>query len=244
MVLLLQSEHQNVSPVVQAGIRDAEKRCPGFVAKMQELRARLGTVRVGFLDFGEAFWIDLGLHTTLRRCLEALTHDDALGQATRAFFDIPDARDARGNIIVESEVPAGAAIENSAILHSTIRDPGSVIRNGVVVGAKHGRLVMPQGGASLFAAVRDLRFAGPNGIAFRSVGDSLEIAPGGRHTSLFLGENPIPIVSNESVQKYNDDEYSKPILGNSLSFEEAGELVGAFDPREVDKRWRAYWNAL
>jgi hypothetical protein len=198
-------------------------------------------VRMGFLDFGEAFWIDLGLHTTLRRCLEALTTDDRMGRATRAFFGIPDERDRNGNIVIGSDLPAGARITNSVVINSTILDPDSVVNQSVVVGSRHHRLTMPSGGASLFAAVRDLQFSGENGIAFRSVGDALSISEGGRHTSLFLGGTPIPLVSNESIKVYDDSEYCHPILGNSLSFEEAGNRVGAIDPEQLEANWKAAW---
>jgi hypothetical protein len=234
------------SPIVQAGLRQAEARCPGLLAKMKELRARVlqtmgRPLRMGFLDFGEAFWIDLGLHTTLRRCLDALTEDDPVGRATRAFFDIPDARDANGNIVVDSTLPPGAKIKDSVIVNSTILDPDSVVTRGVVVGARHNRLAMPSGGTSLFSAVRDLQFDGDHGVAFRSIADVLHVPQGGRHTSLFLDGKAISMLSNESVKSYDDSEYSQPILGNPLSFEEAGNLVGAVDPQRLEETWKAAW---
>jgi hypothetical protein len=130
------------------------------------------------------------------------------------------------------------------ILNSTILDPQSVVNRGVVVGARHNRLSMPSGGASLFAAVRDMQFEGENGIAFRSVGDVLSIPQGGRHTSLFMNNAPVPMVSNESIKSYDDAEYSRPILGNSMSFEQAGNLVGAIDPQQLEENWRAAWKAV
>jgi len=246
MVLLLATEGEAQSPVVTAGIAQAEKRCPGFVSKMGELRVRIRQtlgrpIRIGFLDFGEAFWIDLGLHTTLRGCLESLIADSRLGTATRAFFDIPEVRDDRGNIIVGSQLPSGAHIRNSVVVNSTILDAGSVVNDSVVVGARHNRLSMPSGGAALFTAGRDLQFDGGQGIAFRSVGDALRIPQGGRHTTLFLEGGPVPLVSNESIRAYDDSEYAEPILGNTLSFEEAGNLVGALDPEKVETNWKSAW---
>jgi hypothetical protein len=246
MVLLLATEGDAQSPVVTAGIAQAEKRCPGFVSRMAELRARIlqtlgRPIRIGFLDFGEAFWIDLGLHTTLRGCLESLIADSRLGTATRAFFDIPESRDDRGNIMIGSQLPPGAHVRNSVIVNSTILDPGSILQDSVVVGARHNRLSMPSGGAALFTASRDLQFEGGQGIAFRSVGDALRIPQGGRHTTLFLEDGPVPLISNESIKAYDDSEYCAPILGNTLSFEKAGNLVGAQDPQEVETRWKSAW---
>jgi hypothetical protein len=234
------------APNVQAGLRQAEARCPGFAHKIADLRSRIHNamgrpVRMGFLDFGEAFWVDVGLHSTLRRCLHSLTVDDENGRATRAFFDIPDKRDQNGNIVINSHIPAGARITNSVLIDSTIVDSGSVVDRGVVVASRHNRLAMPAGGASLFAAVADLQFEGENGIAFRSVTDTLRIPEGGRHTCLYLEGAPIPMVSNESIKSYEGDEYAKPILSNALSFEEAGVRAGAIDPQQLEDNWKMAW---
>jgi hypothetical protein len=237
------------SPVAQAGIKQAEARCPGLTAKIGTLRDRVQAalgrpIRSGFLDFGEAFWIDLGLHATLRRCLEALTTNDLVGQATRGFFDIPEERDANHNVIIGSEVAPGARVANSVIINSTILDSESVIDRGVVVGSRHNRLTMPAGGASLFSAVRDLAFLGEHGITVRAVADALRIPAGGRYASLFLGGAPVPLESNESIRAYDDSEYCQPILGNSLSFEEAGIRVGAVDPLQLEADWKSAWAQL
>lgn len=224
----------------------AEARCPGIGARIKELRSRIlhtfgRPLRAGFLDFGEAFWVDIGLHTTLRRCLEALTEDGITGRATRAFFGIPDERDANGNIIIGSELAPAARIKGSVIINSTILDAASEVSGGVVVGSRHNRLMMRSGGASLFAAVRDLRFDGRNGIVFRSVGDAIAIPQGGRHTSLFLNETPVTLQSNESISAYNDAEYGEPLMGNELSFDEAGNLAGALDPQQLEANWKTAW---
>lgn len=236
------------SPTIQAGLAQAESRCPGLTTRINDLRARIHQtlgrpLRMGFLDFGEAFWVDLGLHTTLRRTMEALTSDDTTGRATRAFFGIPEDRDHNGNIIVASNLPSGSRITDSVILHSTILDAASVVNQGVVVGSRHHRLTMPSGGASLFAAVRELQFDGKSGIAFRSAGDAIHIPEGGRHTCLFLNGRTVPLISNESIGLHDDAEYSRPILGNSMSFEEAGKLAGALDPRQLESNWKSQYGS-
>jgi GDPmannose 4,6-dehydratase len=75
------------------------------------------------------------------------------------------------------------------------------------------------------------------------VAADLVIPPGGRHTSLFLSHDPESLVSNESVQNYDATEYSSPILGNRLSFEEAGLLAEQLDPVLLEKRWKTAWSA-
>lgn len=235
-------------PAIGAWRSQAEHRCPGLSDVITQLRAAvtrdLGRPpRVAFLDFGEAFWVDFGLHKTLRQTFEALVADSERGWATRTLFDIPHERDRNGNIIVRSAVPAAARITNSLILDSTILDPDSVVDRGIVVCSRHRTLMMPSGGVSLFSAVQDLRFDGEHGVAFRSVAADLVIPPGGRHTSLFLSHDPESLVSNESVQNYDATEYSRPILGNRMSFEEAGLLAEQLDPVLLEQRWKTAWSA-
>lgn len=230
------------SPALAAGLAQAEERCPGLHTMIQELRSRLHKkmgrpLRVGFLDFGEAFWVDFGLHTTLRQTLEALTQETPRGDATRAIFGLPNDRDANGNIVVSSTIPNRARIENSVIVGSTILDAETVVSGGVVVGSRHNGLSMPHGGASLFSAVQHLDFEGPHGIAFRSLGSTVKVPPGGRHTSLVLGDTTVSLLSDESI-RYDESEYSAPILGNELSFEEAGRRAGAIDPWQLEAGWQ------
>jgi hypothetical protein len=246
VMLLLLGGTPADSPTIAAGIAQSEARCPGLMARIGEMRDRIQKtmgrpVRIGFLDFGEAFWVDIGLHTTLRKCLEALTSEDRVGEATRAFFNIPDERDGNGNIVIGSSVAPGCKVANSVIINSTIADPASVVKGSVVVNSRHRRLAMPAGGASLFCAVPELSFAGENGIAFRAIAGSLSIPAGGRYTSLFLDDGTVSLQSNESIRAYDDSEYAQPILGNTLSFEEAGNQVGAIDPAQLESRWKTAW---
>jgi hypothetical protein len=66
------------------GIRDLEMRLPDFYQKTQEMRklfqrryGRQPVIKV--LDFGQPFWMDWGLHLSLRRSLEAMTTDSEQG---------------------------------------------------------------------------------------------------------------------------------------------------------------------
>ena len=103
---------------------------------------------------------------------------------------------------------------------------------------------MPEGGASLFCAAQRAAFQGPRGIAFRAVRPAFELAEGGRYTTFFARDHPIPLVSNEAIQRYDESEYSSPILGNTISFEQAALESAAVDPWQLEARWREAWNAL
>jgi hypothetical protein len=230
----------------RTGIKDLEARYPDFFEKVarirQELEARKGRpLAVSVLDFGETFWADLGLHLTLRQTMDTLTAETPRGRATRDLFGIPHERDEKGNILLRSSVPEAADIRESVIVDSTVLDASSVIHRGVVVGGRHRRLSMPEGGCALFCAVDHLSFREPHGIAFRSLGEEIVLPEGGRHTTLLLPGRPEHMVANESVVDYKGQNYTTPILGNPLSFEEAGEIMSEIDPRKLEKHWRQMW---
>ena len=225
------------------------ERFPDFYEKMHAVRARLEArqnrpLRIGVLDFGACFWVDMGLHSTLRTALDRLTHTTAAGQVAREVFGISGEPDARGNIVVNSQIATGADIRDSVIVDSTITDGGSVIRRGVIVGGRHRRVQVPDGGAALFCALDDLTFDGPSSIALRSVGGSVRLSEGGRHTTLHLEDGPVSMQGSESVRNYDGPDYSTPILGNRLSFGRASDLMDAVGPEECDRRWRARWESL
>ena len=222
------------------------ERYPDFYEKMHAVRARLEArrhrpLRIGVLDFGECFWVDMGLHSTLRTSLERLTEQSAAGQVAREIFGIAQEPDSNGNIVVNSQVADGTDLRESVVIDSTIVDGDSVIRGGVVVGGRHGRVQMPSGGAALFCALDDLVFDGPGSIALRSVGDSVRLPEGGRHTSLPLADGPVAMRGSESIKNYDGPDYTTPILGNSLSFGEASDRLDDVGPDECDRRWRERW---
>lgn len=223
-------------------------RYPDFYEKMHAVRARLEArrhrpLRIGVLDFGECFWVDMGLHTTLRTSLERLTERTAAGQAAREVFGISQQPDACGNVVVNSEIAEGIDIRDAVIVDSTIADGASVIRGGVVVGGRHRRVSMPSGGAALFCAVDDLQFDGPSAVALRSIGASVCLPEGGRHTTLPLEDGPVPMRGSETVRDYDGSGYSTPILGNALSFGEASARMDNVGPEMCDRRWRELWDS-
>jgi hypothetical protein len=230
------------------GLASLLERYPGFYEQMREVRqrveARLGReLRIAVLDFGECFWVDMGLHSQLRRALERLTHQDAAGEVTRALFGISEKPDADGNIVVNSRIASGADVRDSVLINSEIRDASSVIHNGIVVGGRHGRVTMPDGGIALFCASDTLTFDGPAALALRSVGESVRLPAGGRHTVLYGPNGPVAMAGNESVTSYDGPNYDAPILDNPISYAEAAALMDGVGPAETDRQWRAAWEA-
>jgi hypothetical protein len=238
-----EAERAHEVGIGKTGIRDLEVRVPGFFGKIQRLRQRVEAetgrpFAAAAIDFGEPLWVDFGLHTSMRQVLESVLADTAQGAISRQFFGIAGERDSRGNIVVRSVVPPAADIRDSIILDAVIRDPRTVMRNGLVVGGTYGRVTMPEGGSALSCAVEDLRFAGPGSIAFRALGQAVDLPARGRRTTLLLPEETIDLVTNEAVVDYGGAEYDHPILGNPISFAEAERRMAVVDPHRLEERWR------
>jgi len=230
----------------KTGILQLIERYPDFYHKMQELRrayeAQVGrSLRVGVLDLGKILWIDFGLHTALRRSLETLT-DPFEGALLRDVFGIPHARDVRGNIIIRSQLPPSIDIRNSILIDTIIRDQRSILDHAVIIGGRHNHVSMPHGGSALFCATDTIKFEGPHSVAFRSIDQTVILPEGGRHTTLFLDEGRLNLVSNESIVSYEGNNYTLPILGNSISFERAGAMMSEIGGQEIDRRWYSLWS--
>lgn len=240
------AEAEREQQIGKSGIRDLGVRYPDFYAKITRLRDavrdQLGRpFAVGVLDFGLPLWTDFGLHTALRTGLLEILNDSERGAVARDLFALPHARDGRGNIIVNSELPAGADIRNSVICDSVILSDESVVHDAVVIGGRLRRAHMPQGGAVIFSAADDLVFSGANAISLRSVAAQVHLPGGGRHTTLFLDEGPEQVVTNESVIDYEGANYTQPILGNGRAFDDAARKMSVIDGELLERRWLEAW---
>lgn len=241
------SEAQREADCGMTGIRKLESRYPDFYSGVSRVRQALEKVKgrpmaVGILDFGEAFWVDLGLHISLRRSLELLTETSEAGQSMRAALGVPNERDSRGNTIVRSTIAPGVDLRDSVVVDSVIDDGESVVARGVIVGGRHRRLSMPNGGAALFCAANRLRFTGPHAVAYRAVAGEITLPEGGRLTTLYLDGRPEQMTTNESLVDYSGDNYTKPVLGNRVSFEEASREVARLPSGHQEACWRDAWS--
>jgi hypothetical protein len=195
------------------------------------------------LDFGQPFWMDWGLQLSLRRSLEEMTTDSDIGKTSRELFHLHHERDKRGNILLRSTIPQGADIQDSLLVDTVITDPASVIHSGVVVAGRHRNLQLPEGGSALFCAANRMKFSGPHGIAFKLTGDQYTLKEGDRLTCLYLSDGRLEMSTNESQVSYDGENYSLPVMGNPISFEEASRRMSMEDNRLVENRWFGRWSA-
>lgn len=241
-----QAEAAFEDQIGKTGIRELEKRLPDFYPKIsqvkelfQEQYGRAPVIKV--LDFGQPYWMDWGLHLSLRRSLESLTTDSELGITARELFQLPGERDKSGNILLRSSVPEGADIRDSLLVDTLITEREAVIHGGVVVAGRHRRLLMPYGGCALFCAADQMQFNGPHAIAFKSIGDEFILEEGDRTTCLYFTDLGVEMRTNEALLNYEGENYTQPIMGNPFSFEEATRLMFMEDTRLVEKRWHDRW---
>jgi hypothetical protein len=241
------AEASHEEKIGKNGLRDVESRVPDFYQKIQQVRklfheryGRLPVIKV--LDFGQPFWMDWGLQLSLRRSLEALTTDSDIGSTSRELFYLPHQRDNRGNFLVRSTIPQGADVQDSLLVDTIITDPKTVIHRGVVIAGRHRQLHIPDGGSALFCAADEMEFAGPHGIAFKLTGDRFALNEGDRLTCLYLTDGMLKMATNESQVSYDGDNYSLPVMGNPISFEEASRRMSAEDNRLVENRWYKRWS--
>jgi hypothetical protein len=232
----------------KTGMRDLARRIPDFYQKIQIMRGifrkRHGRLPViGVLDFGQPYWMDWGLHLSLRRSLEALTTDSDLGATSRELFHLPQERDMNGNILLSSTIPQGADIRDSLLVNTIITDTETVIHGGLVVAGRHRKLEMPYGGSALLCAADEMKFCGPHAVAFKSTGSQFELEEGDRLATLYLSDGTIQMRTNESLISYEGENYSLPVMGNPISFEEAGRRMSEEDNRLVENRWSDQWNS-
>jgi hypothetical protein len=230
----------------KTGIRELERRIPDFYHKIQQMRGifqerhgRYPVIRV--LDFGQPYWMDWGLHLSLRRSLEMLTEDSDLGITSRELFQLPQERGKNGNILVHSTIPQGADIHGSLLVDTIITDPTTVIHGGLVVAGRHRKLDMPYGGSAIFCAADEMKFSGPHAIAFKSTGNQFQLEEGDRLAMLYQSDGTMEMRTNESLINYEGENFSQPVMGNPISFEEAGRRMSMEDTRLVEKRWSDQW---
>lgn len=206
------------------------ERSPDFFARLARVRDRVEAkngrpLAIQSLDFGEALWIDMGLHASLARFFGDLVAESSRGDVIRALSGLADTpRDDRGNIVVDGRIAPGADVRDSVVLDATIGER-SVVKGGVVIRGTHERLGMPAGGVSLFSQVGDASFADGSAIVLGAVADRLELVAGARNTTLSLPGGPVPLWYHEGTAERDSAFYERVLEGNSMSFEQAARTV-------------------
>jgi len=88
-----------------------------------------------------------------------------------------------------------------------------------------------------------MKLAGPHAIGFKLTGERYELGEGDRLANLYLADSKLVMRSNESLVNYEGENYTVPVMGNPLSFEEAARRISVEDNRQVEKRWLDWWSS-
>jgi hypothetical protein len=160
----------------------------------------------------------------------------------RELFGLPHDRDGRGNILVHSALPPGADVRDSLLVDTVITGDDTLIHGGLVVAGRHRSLHMPYGGCALFCAADEMKFNGPHAIAFKATGKELNLEEGERLAHLYFTSGRLEMRSSEAFISYEGENYSLPVMGNPLSFEEASRRMSLEDNRLVENRWLENWS--
>jgi len=228
--LLLGGDAESSNPYIMAGLSAMESRAPGITRALLQLRGNWPekhgrNLKSGYLEFGDALWIDLGLHETLRRSLEGMTEESARGRSLRLFFGLPEELDPKGNILLNSSISPGLDVRNSILLNTKIEQFGTKLFRAVVVDSEFGFLHLPDGGCALFSSGARLEAEGPRTIAYGWRGGSALLKEGERLTSIRYEGRSLDLRSFEDWKDYGSKAMATPTFGNEISFAEAGRVM-------------------
>ncbi|KJJ85200.1 hypothetical protein OMAG_000912 [Candidatus Omnitrophus magneticus] len=216
---------------------------PDFWEKMNKVRnifkdkyARELEIKV--IDLGEnIYWGDYGQHLAMRRRYLALTENSMNGAISRAIAGLPETKDARGNIIFNSQISGEVEIENSVVCNSVIMGRGRIessllwdscvndieMDRAFCVGSFHsGKLILKK-----------------NSGAYKLFGRKSEvfnIEEYGRVSTIFTPTGRFSINAGESLNlRDRKNIYSVPVLGNLVSFSELYEMMSKVSSHEIEQ---------
>jgi hypothetical protein len=136
-----------------------------------------------------------------------------------------------------------ADVRHSLLVDTVITGDDTLMHGGSGAG-RHRSLHMPDGGCALFCAADEMTFNGPHAIAFKATGKELSLEGGERLAHLYLSDGRLEMRSSEALVSYEGENYTLPVMGNPLSFDEAFRRMAMEDNRLVERRWLESWLGL
>lgn len=173
------------------------------------------------MDFGEAFWGDVGQHRELYAFYMSLNEEGLAGEVARALAGVPEERDADNNYISsDCELGQDVVVENSVLIDCKIQ--AGEIRDCVLVGTRAGQLLADQA-FDVCSVVWSLTLEARSGSYRVYSTEPMAVQAGERLTTLFLGDSERVNMRVHEDMDLRDREtnYDVPVLGNGISFAEA-----------------------
>src|SRR5215475_9225646 len=188
------------------------------------------------LDFQDQYWGDIGQHPQIYDFYMGLNEPGPKGEILRALADIPDQRDANGNIIVgDSYISQNITVKNSVLINVTLTGQGRIAQS-VLIGTRAGNIDVDNGFDVLSTAPSLQIFS--RGGTYKVVSDvPVSVAAGERVTTLFMPTYGTCLMRVHEHTKLRDTTatYDVPIFGNPVSFKDAHEDMSRMTVEELER---------
>jgi hypothetical protein len=228
-----QDEHERREAwqrAIQAS-RDVQKLSETMPNILERIHRAIGTLarplKIAALDFQDQYWGDIGQHPQIYDFYMALNEPGPKGDILRALADIPDQRDAHGNIIVgDSYISQNITVKNSVLINVTLTGQGR-IEHSVLIGTRAGNIDMVHG-FDVLSTATSLQVSSRGGT-YKVISDvPVSVAAGERVTTLFMPTHGTHLMRVHEHTNLRDTAatYDVPICGNPVSFKEAHEDMG------------------
>src|SRR5215471_19325153 len=218
-------------------VQKLSETIPDILVRIQRVIGTLARpLKMLALDFQDQYWGDIGQHPQIYDFYMGLNEPGPRGEILRALADIPDQRDANGNIIVgDSYISQNITVKNSVLINVTLTGQGH-IENSVLIGTRAGNIDIDNGfdvlstGTSLQVSSR--------GGTYKVVSDvPVSVASGERVTTLFMPTHGTHLMRVHEHTNLRDTAatYDVPICGNPVSFKAAHEDMGRITVEELEQ---------
>ncbi|MFH1664518.1 MAG: hypothetical protein ABIA77_00005, partial [Candidatus Omnitrophota bacterium] len=224
------------------GLKALETMVPDFFEKAQNVkrifREKHGRpLNLKVLDLGPGvYWADIGQHKAMREKFLSLNDTGARGIIARTVAGLPEDRDKGGNIIVNSRIGPHVEVVDSVIVNSDLSGKGKVEKS-VILDSEFRDIEMS--GAFAVRSIRTGRTAlkDKSGL-YESLGaEDLALEEGMRHVSVLTEKGKADMtVSEDTDLRDKDRNYNVPVLGNSMSFLEAYNVMLGASMKELERR--------
>lgn len=212
---------------------DILERICKALSRFQEREGR--SVRMVAMNFGSQYWGDVGQHAKIFGFYKDLNDAGDAGEIARAMAGIDVDRDENGNLLINSDIASGVEMRNSVLIDAKITGTGKVT-DSVLLGTRV-RDIDAQDAFDVMSVAGSLKLGRRAGSYKVVDGGEVVVEEGERLTTLFLPgkESGVPFrVREDTNLKDKARNYSVPVLGNALSFEEAHKLMGSVTVDELN----------
>jgi hypothetical protein len=218
-------------------VQQLSAKMPDVLARLQKAMQTLNRpVKMMALDFQDQFWCDIGQHPQIYDFYMGLNDPGPTGAILRALADIPDQRDANGNIVVgNSYMSQNITAKNSVLINVTLSGQGH-IANSVLIGTRAGNVVM-ENGFDVLSIATSLQVSSRGG-SYKVVSDvPVSVAEGERVTTLFMPTHGTHLMRVHEHTNLRDTAatYDVPVYGNPVSFSDAHADMGRLTVEELEQ---------